>query len=288
MRAALVSSLLAATALLAACRTVPETPPEPPTPPFPQAWAVVDLTRPLDVDVPVLPHPHGFAFERLPLDGDSAGRVTGAWSATDLMGTHVEMPSVFGVGDERVDRLPAARLVLPLVVIDAPPRVAAEGELPPPAATGLSAIYAHEARHGTIAPGALVVLRTGAGERSSRELGQASSVPDGVWDHAGWSLEAVRFLARQRGARAVGTDALTIDPGEAMDGSPAAREAARIGIPTVQGLTNLTLLPRRGAVAVVGVVPVAGAPAAPARVLAFVPPVNPLLDERGDPRRPAR
>ena len=272
MRLALVPSLIAAAALAAACQTTPVPPPEPPPPPFPEAWTVVDLTRPLDADTPVLPHPQGFPFERLPLNGTSGGRVTAAWSATDLLGTHVETPAVFGEGDARVDRIPVAHLLLPTVVIDAPPRLLLPGGETAPPVTGLSAVLAHEARHGTIPHGALIVLRTGAGERSSRELAQAGRTPPGGFDHAGWSLEAVRFLARERRARAIGTDALTLDEGAQVADSPVAREVARVGLIAVAGLANVELLPRRGSVVVLGVIPVAGATAAPARVLAFVPP----------------
>jgi kynurenine formamidase len=277
MRAVTPVLVLAAALSGAACISTPDTPAEPPVPPFPDAWNVVDLTRPLDAATPVLPHPHGFPFERLDLEGTSAGRVTGAWSATDLLGTHVETPAVFGTGDARVDRIPAGQLVLPVVVIDAPPRLVLAGGTPAPAATGVSAVYAHEARHGTVPRGSLVLLRTGAGDA-------AAAVTTGSEDEpplAGWSVEAVRFLAIDRGVRALGSDGQTIDASDRLEESPAAREAARAGLVTVQGLTNLALLPRRGAVVVLGVVPVAGAPAAPARVLAFVPPASPRRDAAG-------
>jgi len=262
MRAVLVPLLIAASALGTACGSLQETVPEPAAPVFPDDWTVVDLTRPLGRDTPVLPHPHGFPFERIPLEGESAGRVTGAWSATDLLGTHVETPAVFGSGDARTDRIPLGHLALTTVVIEAPPRI----ELGPgklaPAEVGLSAIYAHEARHGTIPRGALVLLRT-----------EALPSPD-LAGQAGWGADVVRFLARERRVRAIGSDAQTIDCGENVAESPAAREAARVGLLTVQGLTNLALLPPKGAVVVLGVVPVTGAPAAPARVLALVPPAT--------------
>ncbi len=261
--------------LITACQTVPSAPPDPPPPVFPGAWRVVDLTRPLDVDAPYLAHPQGFPFERIALTGTSAGRVTGAWSVTDLMGTHVETPAVFGSGDARVDRLPVSQLVLPTVVIDAPPRLVLPGGETAPAATGLSAIYAHEARYGPIPRGALVILRTGEGDVSSRDLRAAGRTPRGTSDSAGWSLDAVRFLVRERNARAIGSDTLTLDPGADAEESPAAREVAHVGALAVQGLANLGVLPHRGAVTVLGVVPVAGAPAAPARVLAFLPPHPP-------------
>lgn len=262
MRAALVPLLIAASALGSACSTLPETAPEPPAPTFPDDWTLVDLTRPLDRDTPVLPHPQGFPFERIPLEGESAGRVTGAWSATDLLGTHVETPAVFGSGDARVDRIPLGSIALPAVVIEAPPRIELAPGRPAPAEIGLSAVYAHEARHGTIPRGALVLLRTEALPASD------------LAGQAGWGADVVRFLARERRVRAIGTDAQTVDCGENVAESPAAREAARVGLLTVQGLTNLALLPRKGAVVVLGVMPVAGAPAAPARVLAFVPPAS--------------
>jgi len=285
----LALTLLAASVSAGACQsTSPDAPPPPPV--FPDDYAVLDLTRPLDPDAPFLPHAEGFRFERVALGGDSAGRLVGAWSVLDTMGTHLETPAVFGEGDGRVESVPAARLVLPVRTIDAPPMpVARDDDAAPPAATvGIPRLLAHEALHGRIPGGSAVVLRTGVGATSSRELGMAGRVPEAGARHAGWSVEAIRFLAFERGVYLVGTDALVVDSSDAGDDAPAARAAAEAGLLTLQALADLSGLPRRGAVLVVGALRVSGARAAPARVLALVPPERRDTASAASPHRPAQ
>ena len=296
---AAVAVLVALLPLLAACRTPPDAAPDEPAPGFPEGWRVVDLTRPLDAETPHLPHPQGFPFERIPLTGEAAGRLVGAWSATGIMGTHVEAPSVFGGAGTAITRIAPEHLALPAVVLDAAPDLdvtaavasgaaleSAEPLAPP--AVAISAILAHEARHGRIPRGSIVLLRTGDGDVASGELALAGRAPAGGYRHRGWSEDAVRFLASERGVRAIGTDALTVDPGDRVDDSPAARAAATVGLYTVQSLAGLGTLPRRGAVVVIGVLPVRDAHAAQARVLAFLPPADRADAASAAPDEPAR
>ncbi len=260
--------VLVASLLTGACRSAPRTEAEPPPPDFPQGWSIVDLTRPLDHAAPWLPHAQGFRFERIALEGDAFGRAVGAWSALGHTGTHVESAATFGGPGAPVARIPAAHLVLPLVVLDAPPPLA-DGE---PVAVGVLSVTAYEAAYERIPRGALVLLRTGTGSLDNATLAADGRLAPERRTHAGFSDEAVRFLAAERGVRALGTDALAIDRGPDLESSPAARAAADSGLFTVTSLANLGPLPRRGAIAIVGVLPVADAVASQARVLALVPP----------------
>jgi len=196
------------------------------------------------------------------------------------MGTHLETPTVFGGAGGNIEAVAAAQLVLATRVIDAPPVLRARDDdgTAMSATVGIPRLLAHEAQFGTIPTGSAVLLRTGEGERSSIELARSGTQASADVTHAGWSAEAIRFLANERGVRLVGTDALIVDAADAAKEAPAARAAAESGLLTLQTLANLGALPRHGAVLVIGVLPVTGARAAPARVLALVPP------ERGDDR----
>lgn len=272
-------TVLSCTALvlaLAACHSTPDAPPRVEEPPFPEGWQVLDVTRPLDGDAPYVAHPEGFPFERIPLRNDASGRKTAAYSVLEHMGTHVEAPLAYLQSGASVDRIGASGMLAPLVVLDPQTMVvgagAAEGGL------GVAAIRAQEVLDGTIPRGSVVVLRTGRGQLSNRDVARTAAEPG-----AGWSAEAVRFLARERGASGLGSDALTLDPGGAPE-SLAARAAAEEGVYALLGLADLARVPRRGAFVVVAPIPLVGGAAAQARTLVLVPPPMPsvLPGRRGE------
>jgi kynurenine formamidase len=234
-----------------------------PPPPFPQGWRTVDLTRPLDDTAPHVRHPRQFPFERIEFPpAERTAPRTGAITTMEHMGTHVAAPRTREPLGATVERLPAADLMVPLAVVDPPAGAATQFGMT------VDALRDWERENGAIPPGAAVVLRTG------------SAGGDG--SHAGWTGPAIRWLAAEREARFVGTDAPTLDPSGATR-APAQAVAAGVGAWGLVSLTALESVPRRGAFAVVGVLPVVGAAGAPARVVALVPP-DALADA---PPRPA-
>ena len=263
---------LAATALLlllGACR-VPNVLPilsAPPEPPFPEGWTVLDLTRPLDKDAPFVPHAEAFPFERVDfLKVRDTGWRTGGYSGTEHMGTHVASSLArLPVGDP-VQTIPGAQLLLPVVVIDCPDAAKAGG------AVTAADVQADERAHGAVPAGSIVLLRTGRGALASSDpllLGRRS---DGSVSFPGWNDDAVRDLALERRVRAVGTDTMAVDPGSRAREAPAQSAGSAAGLWFVAGLADLSRLPQRGALLVVGAIPLVGAAGAPARVLALVPP----------------
>ena len=132
------------------------------------------------------------------------------------------------------------------------------------AGLGVAAIRAQELLDGMIPHGAVVLLRTGRGALRNREVAKTGDQPV-----AGWSAEAVRFLATERGVRAVGSDALTLDPGAEP---AAARAAAEAGMYALLALGDLSDVPRRGGFVIVGAMPLVGGGSAQARTLILVPP----------------
>jgi len=232
---------------------------------FPEGFTVVDLTRPLDKDAPFVPHPESFPFERVEFQRPREhGWRTGGFTSLEHMGTHVAAPLArFPVGAS-VDTIPAAQLVLPLAILDAPK----SGDV-----VTTADVLAGERAHGPIPPCAIVVLRTnrGAGRGSDPAAPARQADRTTSFSFPGWGEEAVRFLALERRARALGTDALAVDAGRNVVDAPAESAGSAAGLWFVVNLADLSHVPARGATLVVGVAPVVGAAGAPARVLALVP-----------------
>ena len=254
-RVVVAVTLLAAGTTAAACsshspivRGVPLVRDVLPDPPFPEGWRVVDLTLPLDAAAPRAPHAKQFPFERIDLAPTAAGGPrTGAFTAMEHMGTHLAAPRTRVEAGASVDTFGGADLLLPLVVVDLPPKLPADGALP------LEEIVADERENGLFPPGAAVILRT-----------RRPSAP-----HPGLSLAATRLLA-DRKVRILGTDAPAIDASALRD-APSQSAAAQAGLFVLLNLRHLDDLPPRGAYVVVGALPVVGASGSPARVVALVP-----------------
>jgi kynurenine formamidase len=255
--------------LLGACKTPGETAPaaRAAEPAFPAGWTVVDLTRPLDRSAPAVPHRQTFPFERTEFTATREyGWRSGGFTILDHMGTHLSAPLSRLPGGDSAERVPATQLVLPLVVMELPSSAADGGVV------GAADVLAEEREHGPIPPGSVVVLRTGRGSLAPTDPNLLGRRPDGTLSFPGWGDDAIRLLAVERRVRAVGTDAMAIDSGANVVKAPAESAGSAAGIWFVAGLTDLAGVPERGAVLVVGALPVAGAGGAPARVLALVPP----------------
>src|ERR1700687_1309750 len=109
--------------------------------------------------------------------------------------------NVGGAAEDRItmDKIPLKEMILPLVVLDATPFLAKEANH----AFSLDDLRAWERRHGRVRKGAFAALRTdmskdwdGNPERFKREAFPA------------WSLETIKFLFEQRGAHAIGHEAM--------------------------------------------------------------------------------
>jgi kynurenine formamidase len=236
-------------------------------PPFPDGWTVIDLTRTLDKSAPAVPHAQAFPFERVEFKSPREyGWRTGGFTSLEHMGTHVAAPLARLPGGDSAEKVAASELVLPLVVLDVPSSAADGGVVT------AADVQADERAHGPVPPGSIVVLRTGRGAMSGSDPALLGRRPDGSLSFPGWGDDAVRLLAIERRVHAIGTDAMAIDSGANSLKAPAESAGSAVGLYFVAGLADLSRVPARGCVLVVGVLPIASAGGAPARVLALVPP----------------
>jgi kynurenine formamidase len=239
---------------------------------------VVDLTQPLSETTPVLVLPEPFAntphLSRRQLSHfDDAGPAW-AWDVLELgehTGTHLDAPIhwITGRDGEDVASIAAGRLVGPAVVID---RTAEVAEDPGYLLTAAD-LDAHEAEHGTIAPGSWVLFRTGWGARADDEAAFLNAGPQGPVT-PGPDVEASRWLSEHPGVVGFGVETVGIDAGAAGGfdpGFPAHNFLLGTGRYGLTQLANLGALPVVGALIVVAPLKLVDGTGSPSRVLAFVP-----------------
>jgi kynurenine formamidase len=221
---------------------------------------VVDLTQPLDERTALWPGSVPFRADAQP-----AYDVDGFWwrdlSFPEHSGTHLDAPSHCVPGGAMVADIPAERLVLPAVRIDA--RGSCGGD--PSWVLGAADVEAWEAEHGRVPAGAAVLLCTGWDELlgdPARYLGEPPDFP-------GYGLDAAALLVERRVA-GLGIDTLSVDAGAAAD-FPVHHTTLPAGFWHLEGLVGLVAVPATGATLVVGALLLPGASGTPARVLALLP-----------------
>jgi len=196
---------------------------------------IVDLTHTLEQGIPGFPtHPKYF---QMPYHCVGDPIELNQLVMCEHSGTHVDSPSHF-VTDEN----DPARRHMDEVAIDALIGRAVTIHLgpfePTNAAVTYNEIVAWERANVAIRPGDIVLMDFGWGWRwqlMSEGLGFVEGWP-------GIDREASEYLA-ERGVKAVGTDCISLDPGDGGDGLPAHYTLLPEGILIIENLANLPTLP---------------------------------------------
>jgi len=184
-------------------------------------------------------------------------------------GTHLDAPVHFAESGAPVEQVPLTRLIAPAVVIDATVQAAADPDyrLTP------ADVEAFEQTHGRIAPGTIVLLRTGWSRRwGDRKAYFGDDTPgDATKLHfPGYGEDAARLLVEGRDAAALGVDSPSVDYGPSQD-FPVHRIAAPRGVPNFENLANLDRLPATGATVFALPMKIEGGSGAPLRAVALTP-----------------
>ena len=233
---------------------------------------IVDLTHALNAQTLYWPtSPTTFKLDQLAYGPTEGGYFYSAYafSAPEHGGTHLDAPIHFAQGGLTVDRVPLEQLVAPAVVIDVSAKAAADADY------RLTAddVRAFERRHGAIAPGTIVLLRTGWSARwpdRKAYLGDDTPGDASRLHFPSYGADAARLLVEERRAAALGIDAASIDYGPSKD-FIVHRIAAARNVPGLENLTALDQLPPRGAVVIALPVKIEGGSGGPVRVIALVP-----------------
>ena len=240
-------------------------------PPMDLAHAeLVDLTWAYDEKTLYWPtSPSAFEMNEL-----AYGQTPGGWFYSSYMictpehgGTHLDAPIHFAEGKLTTDRIPLERLIAPAVVIDVADRAAANADYRLTAED----IRAWESRHGTIAAGTIVLLRTGWGKRwPDRKAYFGDDTPGSTENlhFPSYGEDAARLLVERRVA-AIGVDTASIDYGQSKD-FIVHRIVNGADIPGLENIAHLDRLPARGAYVMALPMKIAGGSGGPVRIVGLV------------------
>lgn len=267
-------SLLLAAALAGSCAAPAADPGETARAIFTGAAAEwIDLTHTFDEDAIFWPTAQPFELQVVSADSVEAGYYYAAnnFSMAEHGGTHLDAPIHFAAGRHAADEIPLSQFVGPAAVIDVSDAAATD----PDYRVGVADLEAYEAEHGRLADGAIVLLRTGWGQRwpdRGAYLGTTLTGPEAVpqLHFPGLHPEAARWLVDNRDVAAVGIDTPSIDYGQST-----LFESHRIlyeeNIPGFENIANLDRLPAAGAYVVALPMKIGGGSGGPLRIIAVIP-----------------
>ena len=235
------------------------------------AGRVVDLSYPFDAKSVYWP-----TAEPFKLDTDFEGVTDKGYfysayrySAAEHGGTHLDAPVHFAKGRHTVDEIPLDQLMGNGIVID----VTSECATNPDYQISVKDFETWERRNGRIAPGTIVLLRTGFGKRypdRKSYLGTDERGADAVakLHFPGLDPAAARWLTQSRSIKAIGLDTASIDYGQST-----LFESHRIlfekNIPAFENVANLDQLPLKGFSVIALPMKIKGGSGGPLRIVAF-------------------
>jgi kynurenine formamidase len=233
---------------------------------------LVDLTYPFDETTLFWPNsPSAFELKQL-AHGRTAGGyfyASNAFCEPEHGGTHLDAPIHFAEGKRTADEVPVRQLIGPAVVIDVSSKATANADY----LLTAQDVRDWEARHGSIAAGTIVLLRTGWGKRyPDRKLYFGDDRP-GATDNLhfpSFGEDAGRLLVEQRRAGVLGVDTASIDYGQSRD-FIVHQIAAAQNVPNLENVANLDRLPARGAWIIALPMKIRGGSGGPVRIVAVLP-----------------
>lgn len=184
-------------------------------------------------------------------------------------GTHLDAPIHFAEGKRTTDQIPLGQLVAPAVVLD----ITASTASNPDYRLTADDVRAWESRHGRIAPGTIVLLRTGWGSRwPDRKAYFGDDTPNSTENlhFPSYGEDAARLLVGERKAAALGVDTASIDYGQSRD-FIVHRVANGADVPGFENVAHLDRLPPRGAIVIALPMKIAGGSGGPLRIIAALP-----------------
>ncbi|HAD74603.1 MAG TPA: cyclase [Gemmatimonadetes bacterium] len=231
----------------------------------------IDLSYVYSEETLYWPTEDGFQLEELAYGETEAGYFYSSYkiSTAEHGGTHLDAPIHFSRGGMSAEQIPLDRLIAPAVVVDVAARAT------PDYLIGVGDLEEWERTHGRIPDGAILLLRTGWGQRWPDRLGYLGTErtgPEAVAElhFPGIHPEAARWITDQRNVAAVGIDTPSIDYGQST-GFEAHVIIYGSDIPGFENVANLQEIPEVGAFVVALPMKVAGGSGGPLRIVAFVP-----------------
>jgi kynurenine formamidase len=226
---------------------------------------VVDMTYAINSHLPAWPGDDKTFEATVNATPEKNGYFTRSFWMLEHYGTHLDAPNHFPPGNVPVDKIPAAHLFGPAVVIDVREEAAKDVDYRLKA----TRVEKWEAQHGRIREGSIALLRTGWSARWPDQTRYRNMDASGVMHFPGFSVEAVKLLM-ERGAVGIGIDTLSVDYGASKD-----FEVHRLDLPAglynLENLANLDQLPEAGAFLIAAPIKLEGGSGGACRVFAVLP-----------------
>ena len=185
-------------------------------------------------------------------------------AASNPTSTNIDAPAHQVPGRWTVDQIPPERLIAPLSVLDVTDQVRRN----PDYEVSVEDIARWEEIHGEIPSGAVVLARTGWGDRWASAKDYRNLDKKGVMHFPGYSQEAARFLVEGRLVLALGIDTSSVDPGTSRTLAVHQYTLAH-SVYHLENVANLERVPDAGAMVVVAPMKLEGEVDGPVRILAL-------------------
>ena len=232
---------------------------------------VIDLTYPFDEETIYWPTSSStFQLERLAYGPTDAGFFysANAFSTPEHGGTHLDAPIHFAADRWTAAEIPLERLMGPAVVID----VAAKAAEDPDYRLSKEDLRLWAARNGPVPEGAVVLLRTGWGERWPNRktyLGDDTAGDASNLHFPSYGEEAARYLVEERRVAVLGVDTASIDHGPSTE-FIVHQIANGANVSGLENVAHLDQLPEVGAWVIALPMKIGGGSGAPVRIVALV------------------
>jgi kynurenine formamidase len=233
------------------------------------AARVVDLTHSFGADTIFWPTGKPFNHQQTSWGVNEKGYFYSSfdYASSEHLGTHVDAPIHFAEGRPALDAVAPERWIGPGVVIDIAAACAEDADY----LLSRADVDAHEAEHGAIPAGAIVLVRTGWSARwpdTKRYMGDDTPGSADNLHFPGIGEEAARLFV-ERGVDAVGIDTASIDHGPSTH-FLSHRVLGEAEIPGLENLTGLDALPARGSWVIALPMKIAGGSGGPLRAVALL------------------
>ncbi len=204
----------------------------------------VDLTHPLTASVPTWTGSCGFEHS-IKMDYEQGCRVQNIKMHAGV-GTHMDAPSHFIPFGASISDISVEHLIVPIYVIDISTKVIINYN--PSYELSVQDILDYEAKFGSISNNALVVAYTGWEKYWNEPRRYRNENEDGMMVFPSFSAEAAELLVQKK---VVGIGIDTLSPDRPDSSFPVHHIVLGAGKYIIENLANCSLLPPKGACAIV-------------------------------------